>query len=85
MHIHKHICTHPSLYAQMDICMNLIALQRYPLNKSEQTTPNKLTPNEYTMQEKVILMDKLCYFFFLQEGNNATGSHTDGPRDYHAK
>ena len=27
--------------------MNLIALQSYPLNKFEQTTPNKLTPNEY--------------------------------------
>lgn len=41
MHIHKHICTQPSIYAQMDICMNLIALQSYPLNKFEQTTPNR--------------------------------------------
>lgn len=61
MHIHKHICTQPSIYAQMDICMNLIALQSYPLNKLEQTTPNKLTPNEYTRQERVILEGGVCY------------------------
>ena len=45
----------------MDICMNLIALQSYPLNKFEQTTPNKLTPNEYTRQERVILEGGVCY------------------------
>jgi hypothetical protein len=41
--------------------MNLIALQSYPLNKFEQTTPNKPTPNEYTMQENIILEGGVCY------------------------
>lgn len=52
MHIRKHTCTHPSLYAQMDVCMNLVALKRDPSKKFEQTTPNKLMPNENTRQQR---------------------------------
>lgn len=83
MHIHKHICTHPSIYAQMDICMNLIALQSYPLNKFEQTAPNKLTPHGYTRQEKVILTGGGLLFKHLIPGKQASfGRHPrSSPRE----
>lgn len=45
----------------MDICMNLIALQSYPLNTYERVTPHKLIPNEYMRQEKVVPTGGVCY------------------------
>lgn len=61
MQKHKHTCTHPPINTQMDICMNLIALQSYPLNTYERLTPNKLILNEYTRQEKVVPSGRVCY------------------------
>lgn len=73
LHIHRHVnrhthkcknintSAHTHLHTHTDVCMNLIALQSYPLNTYERVTPHQLIPNEYMRQEKVVPTGGVCY------------------------
>lgn len=69
MHTHKckniNTRAHIHLDTQMDVYMNLIALQRHPGNTYERATSSKLTPREYTRPEKVVPTGGICRFRHL--------------------